>query len=89
VVCDCQDQRLREEHEGHLIVLNLRSCFTALQVAKNPRDRSLGSGQPRRLSLLGLVHWREDKGMVVTAYAAIAGDLADVVDRIRVDQCPS
>ena len=37
-------------------------------------------------SLLGLIHRGEDEGMVVTAYAAVAGDLADVVDCIRVDQ---
>lgn len=36
-----------------------------------------------------LVHWREHEGVVVTVLAAVAGDLADIVDRVGVDQGPT
>ena len=38
---------------------------------------------------MSLVHRREHKGVVVPLPAAVASNLADVVDRIRVDQGPS
>src|SRR5215471_5906178 len=66
-----------------------RGLRTRVQAGRKLTQVILARPGSRSSIAAGLVHRREDKGMVVTVSAAVAGDLADVVDRVRVDQRPS